>query len=137
MWTRNPVRAKRFSGAPTAYVPPSTRMSTRPKTYWPPGCWRCQPVETTRSLRATGNPRSRNQQETARNYCSNPHNGLESGGLIPPEDVNPPVRATWLAASLSYTSQFSVTLIDLLTTTVISRRCLPSSTQKVLVCCCG
>jgi hypothetical protein len=37
-------------------------------------------VETTRSLRAMGNPRSRNQQETARNYCSNPPNGLESGG---------------------------------------------------------
>jgi hypothetical protein len=75
MWTRNPVRVKRFSGAPAACVPPSMRMSTQPKTFWPPGCWRCQPVETTRSLRATGNPRSRNQQETARNYCSNPHQG--------------------------------------------------------------
>jgi putative transposase len=39
-------------------------------------------------LRATGNPRSRNQQETARNYCSNPHKGLGSGGFIRPEDVN-------------------------------------------------
>src|SRR5262249_2187831 len=30
---------------------------------------------------------SSNQQETARNCCSNPHNGLESGGFIRTEDV--------------------------------------------------
>jgi hypothetical protein len=41
-----------------------------------------KPVETNRSLRATGNPRSRNQQETVRDYCSRPRNGLESGGFI-------------------------------------------------------
>jgi putative transposase len=87
MWIRIPARAKRFSGAPTACVPPSTRISTQLKTYWPPDCWRCQPVETTRSSRATGNPRSRNQQETARNYCADPRPRLVSGGCFRPEDV--------------------------------------------------
>jgi putative transposase len=35
------------------------------------------------SLRATGNPRSRNQQKTARNYCSNPHQGWDPAESFP------------------------------------------------------
>ena len=84
-WTRNPVRAKRYSGAPTAPIP-STRTSTLQRTSWPQGL-RSPPVKPT-SPRARPGPRSRNQQETARNYCSNPHDRLESPGFSREEDVN-------------------------------------------------
>ena len=67
---RNPVRAKRYSGAPTAHIA-STRTSTRRNASWPQGL-RSPPVKTLPSPRAGLCHRSRNQQETARNYCSNP-----------------------------------------------------------------
>ena len=71
VWTRNPVRAKRFSGAPHAQTRPSTRMSTPLKIYWPQGL-RSPPAENLRRPRVLQRRRNRNQQETARNYCSNP-----------------------------------------------------------------
>jgi hypothetical protein len=62
-------------------------MLTQPKTYWPPGCWRCQPVETTHSFAGY---REFLKQEPAGNreeLLLQPHNGLESDGFIRPEDV--------------------------------------------------
>lgn len=52
-------------------------------------------METTRSLRATGNPRSRNQQETARNYCSSPTQRVGIRWIHPPEDVNLDNTTAW------------------------------------------
>jgi hypothetical protein len=70
MWTRNPARAKRYSGAHIALIP-STRTSMRRRTSWPQGL-RSPPVKTPPSFHAwMRRHRSRNQQETARNYCSN------------------------------------------------------------------
>ncbi len=82
---RNSVRTKRYSGAPTARIP-STRTSTLQRTSWPQGL-RSPPVKTT-SPRARPDPRSRNHQETVRNYCSNPHDRLESPGFSREEDIN-------------------------------------------------
>jgi hypothetical protein len=46
------------------------------KTFWPRGL-RSPPVKTLPSPRAGQSRRSRNQQEPAKNYCSNPPNRLE------------------------------------------------------------
>jgi putative transposase len=46
-WIRNPVRAKRYSGAPPVATGRCTRTSTPPRTFWPQGL-RSPPVESHR-----------------------------------------------------------------------------------------
>ncbi len=48
------------------------------------------------SPRATGNPRSRNQQETARNYCPNPNHGWNPADASVRRTSSGKRRQTWL-----------------------------------------
>src|SRR6266436_7904 len=92
MWTRNPARAKRYSGAPTAHIP-SMQMSTPPRMFWPQAL-RSPPAEKLQHPRVLQGHRRRNQQETARDYCSTPkqllpqHERVGIPRLQPWEDVN-------------------------------------------------